>query len=155
MTLLHDRRSPGNVESLLTARNLRPTILRSGPASFLSRDQFVVSGSSCLSITICYLFITIRRSRTCCLESVEDLTRNGINASSTINTIRLSRVCVAPPVVRVVMGICSWVLSLPKTFFFASGTADLARKPGKMRIRASERKLFTSTWTRTSRCHPT
>ena len=58
------------------------------------------------------LFITIRRNRTCCLESVEDLTRNGIKVSSTINTIRLSRVCVAPPVVRVSMRTCTWVLSL-------------------------------------------
>ena len=72
---------------------------------------------------ICQLFITIRRSWTCCLKCVEDLTRNRINVSSTINTICLSRVCVALFVVRVSMRTCSWVLSLRMTFFLSNGTA--------------------------------
>ena len=53
------------------------------------------------------------------------------------------------------MGTCSWVLPLRMTFFFPNGTADLARQPGEMRVRAFVRKLCTSTKTRTSRCWPT
>ena len=43
MTRSHDRCNQGKVELPLTARDLRLTIFRSGPASFLSQDQFVVS----------------------------------------------------------------------------------------------------------------
>ena len=63
----------------------------------------------------------------CCLDSVEDLTRNRIDVNSTIDTICLSLVCVAPPVVRVSMRTCSWVLSLQMAFFLSNSTAYLAR----------------------------
>ena len=57
-----------------------------------------------------------------CLGSVEDLTRNRIDVSSTIDTICLPRVCVAPLVVRVSVETCSSVLSWRMTSFPPNGT---------------------------------
>ena len=70
--------------------------------------------------------LTAENLHTCCLGSVEDLTRNRINVNSTIDTNCLSRVCL-PPVVRVSMRTCSWVLSLRMAFFLSNSTAYLAR----------------------------
>ena len=53
------------------------------------------------------------------------------------------------------MRTCSWVLSLRVTFFLLSGTTDSSREPEGLRVRTFARKLFASTWARTSRCQPT
>ena len=49
-TRLRGQRNPGKVEPSLTARNLHLTNVRLVPASFLLRDRFGASSSSCLSI---------------------------------------------------------------------------------------------------------
>ena len=93
-TFLHDGLNSRKLKTPLNAQSLRLTILcrhhSCHEITLLLRDRRVSR------YKICYLFVTIRRSCTCRLKSVEDLTRMGINVSSTFNTMSFACVPCSP-----------------------------------------------------------
>ena len=100
---LRGQRNPRKLEPSLTVHNPHLTNVGLDPASTLSEIELSLRDRRVLQYTIRKLFITVRRCCMCSLESAEDLMRNRINVSSSINAICLSRVCIASPVIRVSM----------------------------------------------------